>query len=94
LALLHVKIADPARSYKARPTTEEVLMSTLEIPASIALLLVMASLALSLNSERRQQPTGSFLRPAQVTPTGSFASQRFESPALVSAAFRVTAPEK
>jgi len=67
-------------------------MSTLEIPASIALLLVMASLAVSLNSERRTQPAGSFHRPAQVTPTGSLASKRSASPALVSAEFRITVP--
>ena len=92
MIITHVKIAATARSYTVRPTTEEVLMSTLEIPPSIALLLAMAILALSLNSERRQQPTGPFHRPAQVTPTGSLASERSESPALVSAEFRVTVP--
>ena len=41
-------------------------MSALEIPASIALLLVMASLALSLNAVPRHPPVGSFHRPALV----------------------------
>jgi hypothetical protein len=69
-------------------------MSTLEVPASIALLLVMVSLAVSLNADDRPRAGGFLHRPALATQTGSVAPDRSGSPALVGANFRITVPKR
>lgn len=50
-------------------------MSTLELPASIALILVMANLALCLSAERWHPPVRSFVGPVATTPAGTTACE-------------------